>query len=194
MIRSAVLFASLLLAVPAVAQEASPAANQSATSYDIGGPFSLTTQHGKRFTEADVKAKPYLVFFGFTHCPEVCPTTLFELTGVLAELGAEADRLVPIFVTVDPERDTQEYLASYLGVFDSRIVGLRGTPDETAAMARLFRATYRKVPLEDGDYTMDHTAIIYLMDDRGQLFDRIEYLEDHASQVAKLRRLLAAGS
>ncbi|MET3794282.1 SCO family protein [Aquamicrobium terrae] len=184
-----ILTAFVLAASPALQAEATQPAND---QYDIGGPFSLTNQHGVRFTNADVKGKPYLVFFGFTHCPEVCPTTLFELTGILAELGAEADALVPIFVTVDPERDTQEYLASYLGVFDRRIVGLRGTPEETAATARLFRATYRKIPLEDGDYTMDHTAIIYLMDRHGELFDRIEYLEDHASQVAKIRRLLAS--
>ena len=193
MLRPAMLLLStMLLAAPlpslAVAGSTPPPTSD---AYEIGGTFELTTQHGTRFTEADIKGKPYLVFFGFTHCPEVCPTTLFELTGILTELGPDADKLVPIFITVDPERDTQEYLSSYLGAFDRRIVGLRGSSEETAAVARLFRATYKKVPLEGGDYTMDHTAIIYLMDRQGRFFDRIEYLEDHASQVEKLRRLLA---
>lgn len=185
----------VLLAALAALSVTHPAAAQQSVvsaSYDIGGPFSLTDQHGRTFTDANVSGKPYLVFFGFTHCPEICPTTLYELTGVLAELGASADNLVPIFVTVDPERDTQEYLASYLGVFDKRFVGLRGTAEETAAIARQFRATYRKVPREDGDYSMDHTAIIYLMGRDGQLFDRIEYGEAYASQLSKLKRLLAA--
>lgn len=189
---------ALLLLIAALATTAAPALAgpnpavlPTGEAYEIGGAFGLTTQRGARFTEADLKGKPYLVFFGFTHCPEVCPTTLFELTGILAELGRAADELVPVFVTVDPERDTQDYLSSYLGAFDKRIVGLRGSAEETAAMARLFRATYRKVPLDGGDYTMDHTAIIYLMDRQGRLFDKIEYLEEHASQIAKLKRLLA---
>ncbi|WP_245443790.1 SCO family protein [Mesorhizobium sp. DCY119] len=174
----------------AVAQQ--PTETASTTAYDIGGRFSLTTQHGTQLSDADLKGKPYIVFFGFTHCPEVCPTTLFELTGALAALGPDADLLTPLFVTVDPERDTQEYLASYLGAFDSRIIGLSGSAEETAAIARSFKATYRKVPLGGDDYTMDHTAIIYLIDREGQFFDKIDYREDFAVQIEKLRRLVAA--
>lgn len=193
--RKLLLLLSVLAAAAPLAVNAQEPQSVRAASptLDIGGAFSLSTHNGQRLTDADLKGKPYALFFGFTHCPEVCPTTLFELTGALATLGADADKLAAFFVTVDPERDTQEHLASYLGAFDDRIIGLRGTDEETAAIARSFKATYRKIPLDGGDYTMDHTAVIYLMDREGRFFDKIDYREDHKSQLEKLRRLLASG-
>lgn len=162
-----------------------------ALAQDVGGPFSLTDVAGNRVTDEDLLGKPYALFFGFTHCPEVCPLALSEISFALSELGEEAEDLTAVFVTVDPERDTPEHLGAYLGAFDERILGLHGTPEETAAVARAFRATYRKVPLSDGDYTVDHTAIIYLMDSEGAFFDKVDYREDYEVQVEKYRRLLA---
>ncbi|TKT76304.1 SCO family protein [Aquamicrobium sp. LC103] len=180
----AVFGVSLLLAIPAAAQQQSGS--------DIGGPFELQGVDGARFGSVDLKGKPYALFFGFTNCPEVCPMALAEMSFSLAALGEDADRLTPVFVTVDPERDTAEHLDTYLEAFDERIVGLRGTDDETAAVAGAFRATYRKVPTSGDDYTMDHTAIIYLIDANGAFFDKIDYREDHEAQLAKYRRLIAA--
>ncbi|MFD1198729.1 SCO family protein [Brucella gallinifaecis] len=159
---------------------------------DIGGEFRLTNIEGQPFGSENLKGKPYALFFGFTHCPEVCPTTLSEIAFSLQELGSDADRLTTVFVTVDPERDTAETLKEYLGFFDKRIVGLRGTPEEIASVARAFRATYKKVALTDGDYTVDHTAVIYLIDGEGTFFDKIDYRETSDVQLEKYRRLIEA--
>ena len=168
-----------------------PSTRAHATTVPEAGGFSLTDQTGRRVTGADLKGRPYALFFGFTHCPDVCPTALYELSLVLGKLGPGADALDVLFVTVDPDRDTQEQLATYLGSFDPRIRGLRGTAEQTAAAARAFKATYRRVPLEDGDYTMDHTAVIYLVDREGRLFETVDYRDDIDRQVAAFRRLLA---
>lgn len=170
---------------------ATSSAASAADGFGIGSSFELETHTGERFSSTEMNGRPWLLFFGFTHCPEVCPTTLFELTGALSALQPESDAIDAFFVTVDPERDTRDLLASYMGAFENRITALRGTADETLSVARSFRATYRKVPLEDGSYTMDHTAVVYLMDSNGNLFDTIAYLEDYDSQLEKLRRLLA---
>lgn len=154
--------------------------------------FALTTHDGQRLTSRDLIGKPYALFFGFTHCPEVCPTTLAELTLALAEIGPTSDRLTILFVTVDPERDGGPELAGYLGAFGERFIGLHGTAEETAAAARAFRVVYNKVPLADGGYSMDHTAAVFLVDGRGRLADRLSYQMPLADQVARLRRLLAA--
>lgn len=161
-----------------------------ASGVELGGHFALTAQDGRRFGDADLAGRPYALFFGFTNCPEVCPTTLAELSLVLEDLGEGAGLFTPVFVTVDPERDTPERLKEYLDFFDKRIVGLSGTAEQTAALARLFKATYAKVPTSGGDYTMEHTAIIYLMDETGTFFDKIEYGEDRASQLRKIRALI----
>ena len=110
------------------------------------------------------KGQPFLVFFGFTHCPDVCPTALFEVSQVLRALGPEADRTRALFITVDPERDTPSVMKDYLSSFDPHFSGLTGDPAAIAAVAKAYRVYYKKVPLEQGDYTMDHTAIVYLMD------------------------------
>ncbi|WP_122523227.1 SCO family protein [Pannonibacter phragmitetus] len=158
----------------------------------IGGPFELTSHQGETFDNARLAGKPYLVFFGFTHCPDICPTTLFELTDLMAQLGPAADRLTPLFITVDPERDTQDMLATYMTAFDERIVALRGDQTQTDAAVKAFAAYYRKVPIEGGSYTMDHTAGVILMDAGGQFAGTLDMHEPRETVMAKLRRLVGA--
>jgi protein SCO1/2 len=134
----------------------------------IGGPFRLIDQDGKSFSDQDLKGKTFLVFFGFTHCPDVCPTTLFELSEILRALGRDADRTAALFISVDPERDTPEAMRDYLASFDPHVHGLTGDAAALAAVAKAYRVYYKKVPLDGGDYTMDHTAIVYLMDKDGR--------------------------
>ena len=160
----------------------------------IGGPFTLVDHHGKSVTERDYLGKPMLIFFGFTYCPDVCPTTLFELSNRLKELGADASRLNALLITVDPERDTPQQLALYVASFDERIAGLSGTPENIAAVMKEYRVYARKIPLKDGGYTMDHTATIYMMNAKGQFVGVINYQETEAAVRAKLRRLLEYGS
>jgi protein SCO1/2 len=134
----------------------------------VGGPFKLTDQNGKPITDQDLKGKPFLVFFGFTHCPEICPTALFDMSEVFNALGPDAEKVNALFITVDPERDTPEKLKDYLSSFNPRLIGVSGSVDALAAVAKAYRVYYKKVPLKDGDYTMDHTALVYLMDKNGQ--------------------------
>jgi protein SCO1/2 len=156
----------------------------------IGGPFQLIDQNGRTVTSEDLKGAPSLVFFGFTHCPEVCPTTLFDLSQVMAALGADADRTHAVFITVDPERDTQAALKDYLSSFDPHLRGLTGDLEEIAAVAKEYRVYYRKVPLEDGSYTMDHTAIVYLMDKEGRFVQPFSLKRRPEESAADLRRFL----
>ncbi len=133
----------------------------------VGGPFALTTAEGKTLTDKELRGAPFLVFFGFTHCPDICPTKLFEISEVLRAAGPKGEKLRALFVSVDPERDTAETMKSYLGSFDPRIIGLTGERPAIDAAIKAYRAYARKVPLKDGDYTMDHTALVYLMDKNG---------------------------
>ncbi len=158
----------------------------------IGGPFALIDQNGKPFSNADLLGKPYAIFFGYTHCPDVCPTTLFEMSAALQKLGADADRLRLVFVTVDPERDTSDLLKEYLSAFDDRIVGLTGTAETIDAAAKAFHTFYQKVPGENGDYSMDHSASVILMDAEGKFVGTISYREDVDVRFDKLKRLIAA--
>ncbi|MEQ9245031.1 MAG: SCO family protein [Nitratireductor sp.] len=155
----------------------------------FGVPFELVDQDGNPITEAAFRGGPRVVFFGFTHCPEVCPTTLFELDGYLEQLGDEAADIKPYFVSIDPERDTPEVMKTYLSNFSDRITGITGDPEEVAAMAKGFSIYVRKVELEDGDYTMDHTASILLLDSDGDFFGTIAYEENSETAIAKLKRL-----
>ncbi|MBB5752083.1 SCO family protein [Prosthecomicrobium pneumaticum] len=157
----------------------------------MGGPFSVVDTKGERVTQADLEGHPSVLFFGFTFCPEVCPTTLYETTQWLKALGPDADRLKVYFVTVDPERDTQEQMAAYLSAFDPRIVGLTGSRPEIDGMLKAWRVYSRKVPLDDGDYTMDHTATVYLLDRDARLAGTIDYKEAEDTALAKLKRLIA---
>ena len=143
-----------------------PAGDEATAPSSVGGPFRLVGHDGKERTEEDFAGAPFLVFFGFTHCPDICPTKLFEISQILDALGKDR-KAGALFVSVDPERDTPEVLKSYLSSFDPRIIGLTGSPEQVQATVRAYRAYAKKVPLKDGDYTMDHTAIVYLMDKRG---------------------------
>lgn len=157
---------------------------------NIGGPFTLTTHDGRKLSSADLAGRPFAVFFGFTHCPDVCPTTLFEMSENLKALGPDGDRLTVLFITVDPERDTRELLATYLESFDPRIIGLTGTQEEIDAVVKAYRATYQRVPTEGGGYTINHTASVYLMDRQGNFAGTLDYHEQQETQMRKLRRLI----
>jgi protein SCO1 len=161
---------------------------------EIGGPFRLTDHHGKAVTERDYLGKPTLVFFGFTFCPDVCPTTLFELSNRLQELKSDADRLNVLFITVDPERDTPAQLALYLSSFDPRITGLSGTRDEIDAALKAYGVYTRKIPISSGEYTMDHTAAVFMLNDEGKFVGTINHRDTDATAQGKLRHLLEAAA
>jgi protein SCO1/2 len=129
----------------------------------IGGPFTLTGSNGRTVTQKDFSGEPTLIFFGYTHCPDVCPTTLFEMSEVLRALGPD-NKAAALFITVDPERDTPNVLKDYLSSFDPRIIGVTGSREEIDPVLKEFRVYSRKVGNEGDDYTMDHTALVYLMD------------------------------
>lgn len=156
-----------------------------------GGSFELTDHHGKPFASTALAGQPYAIFFGFTHCPDICPTTLLEMSNNLASLGADADRLKVIFVSVDPERDTPPRLREYLASFDPRINALTGSEAQIAATAKGWNAFYNKVPEDDGSYTIAHSAYVYLMDGDNRLAGTLGFQESEAEQLAKLRALLA---
>jgi protein SCO1/2 len=160
------------------------------TSAAIGGPFKLTDQNGKQITDRDLKGRPSLIFFGFTHCPEVCPTALFDISEVLNKLGPDAAKVNAVFITVDPERDTPGVLKDYLSSFNPRLVGIGGDAEALAAVAKAYRVYYKKVPTKDGDYTMDHTAIVYLMDKNGQFVAPFSLKRKPEEGAAELRRYL----
>jgi protein SCO1/2 len=134
----------------------------------VGGPFNLVDQNAKPITDQDLKGHPFLVFFGFTHCPDVCPTTLFEVSEILRAAGPGAKDARALFITVDPERDTPQVLKDYLGSFDPRVIGVTGDSEAIAAVIKSYRVYAKKVPTENGGYTMDHTAIVYLMGKDGR--------------------------
>ena len=135
----------------------------------LGGPFSLTDQNQMLRTEKDFGGKYTLVFFGYTYCPDVCPATLAIMGAALDKMGSRGDRIVPLFITVDPKRDTPDKIKSYLSSFGSRFVGLTGTPDQIATVAKEYRVYYREQPAEDGGaYTVDHSGVVYLMDPNGK--------------------------
>jgi protein SCO1 len=156
----------------------------------IGGPFRLIDQNGRSVTEQDLKGEPSLVFFGFTHCPDICPTTLFDMSEVMHALGPDADRAHAVFITVDPERDTQAALKDYLSSFDPHLFGLTGDLDAITAVAKEYRVYFKKVPLDNGDYTMDHTAIVYLMDKQGRFVSPFSLKRPPEASAAELRRYL----
>ena len=157
----------------------------------IGGPFALTDQHGATVTDAVLKGHPSAIFFGYTYCPDVCPTTLADMSDWLQKLGPDGDRLKVYFVTVDPERDTREQLAAYLQAFDARITGLTGSRPAVDQMLKEYRVYSRKVPLDGGGYSMDHAASVYLLDKDAAFAGTVDYKDDPDKALAKLKRLLA---
>jgi protein SCO1/2 len=156
----------------------------------IGGPFQLTDQAGQVVTDQNLKGRPTLIFFGFTHCPDVCPTSLFEISEVLRAMGKDADKVNAWFVSVDPERDTAAKMKDYLSSFDPHLKGLTGNPEAVAKVISAYRVFARKVPLKDGDYTMDHTALVYLMDKDGRFVAPFNMKRKPEEAAAELKRYL----
>jgi protein SCO1/2 len=182
----------LLLAVPVgICAAAAPPSHAQAPG-TLGPSFELTDHNGRPFSSIMLAGQPYAVFFGFTHCPDVCPTTLLELSNLLRRLGADADRLKVVFVTVDPERDTPEQLRPYLNSFDPRIVGLTGSEQQLAAAAKGWNAFHNKIPEGDGTYTVVHSAYVYLMDRNNRLAGTMGFHDTEDEQLAKLRALIGS--
>lgn len=158
-----------------------------------GGSFTLTDQKGQPITEAAFRGHPSALFFGFTHCPEVCPTTLYEMSGWLTTLGDEGKDIHAYFVSIDPARDTPEVMNTYISNFSDRIVGISGNPENVYAMAKSFNIYWKKVDTSDGDYTMDHTATVLLLNGKGEFAGTIGYGENSETALTKLKRLASEG-
>lgn len=159
----------------------------------FGGDFTLVDHNGETYSSSNLSGKPYAIFFGFTHCPDICPTTLFEMTKHLDALREQSKSLQVLFVTVDPERDTPQQLKSYLTAFDPTIVGLTGSPEQLADVTKKFRIVAEKVPTSGGDYTMNHTASVYLFSGDGKFSGSVGWDEDAATRQKKLERLVERG-
>jgi protein SCO1/2 len=158
----------------------------------VGGPFTLTDDTGKRVTDKDYRGRHMLVFFGFTSCPDICPAGLQLISAAIENLGPKADRLTPIFISVDPERDTPAKLGAYVKNFDPRLVGLTGTPEEIAAVTKAYKVYFKKTPNAESpdDYGMDHTSIMYVMDPNGEFVAHFTPTTTVEEMTAKLDKLL----
>jgi protein SCO1 len=156
----------------------------------IGGPFQLTDQSGATVTDKSLQGRPTLIFFGFTHCPDVCPTSLFEMSEVLRAMGPDADHVNAYFISVDPERDTPAAMKDYLSSFDPHLKGLTGDPEVMAKVTTEYRVYAKKVPLKDGDYTMDHTALVYLMDRDGHFVAPFNLKQSPEQAAAELKKYI----
>lgn len=156
----------------------------------IGGPFELVDHRGDEITDAALAGRNYAVFFGFTHCPDFCPTTLLEAAGWLKTLGDDGEEIDFYFVSADPERDTPEVLSDYVNAFHPRITGITGELEDVQSMIKSYRAYAKKVPLEDGDYTIDHSVSVMLFNSKGDFKGTISYGENTETAIAKLRRLI----
>jgi protein SCO1/2 len=181
----------LLLVFAAIMHFAGPSGSPIGSAIAaVGGPFQLEDQNGRPFSDRDLKGRPFLIFFGYTHCPDICPTTLFEMSEVIKTLGKDADRAGAIFITVDPERDSPAALKDYLSNFDPHLRGLTGDPAAVEAAIKAYRVYAKKVPLKDGDYTMDHTAVVYLMDKDGHFVAPFNLTQSPEAAAEQLRRYL----
>lgn len=157
-----------------------------------GGPFRLIDTKGQPVTNETLKGKPYAIFFGFTRCPDVCPTTMARMALLHQRLGADAAKMNTVFVSVDPEHDKREDIASFLSMFDAPVIGLTGDPAELERMEKAFKIYVERVPLPNGDYTIDHTARILLFDRDGRFADTMDAKEPEAQSVERLRTLIRA--
>ena len=160
--------------------------------FEIGGPFRLTAGDGRTVTDADFRGRWMLVYFGYTHCPDACPTALQDMANAVDALGPDAARRVALlFITIDPERDTPALIQDYVSAFNAPITALSGTPEQIAAAARAYRVYYAKHPRDDGGYDMDHSSIIYLMDPAGKLVGNFTHETPPDAITAKLKSVLA---
>jgi protein SCO1/2 len=167
--------------------------SEGGTASLVGGPFVLQDGNGKQVTDRDFRGKYMLVYFGYTFCPDVCPTTLNEVSEALDHLGAKADRLQPIFITVDPKRDTPAVVKQYVAAFTPKLLGLTGTPDEIAKVANEYRVYYAEHRTGPGpnDYTMDHSSVLYLMGPDGRFIAPIRTDETGPEIAADLGKLIS---
>ena len=159
----------------------------------IGGPFSLVDHNAKTVSEADFRGQFMLVFFGYTYCPDVCPTALTIVADAIKLLGGQGDAVAPVFITIDPQRDTPEQLAMYVSHFHPRLVGLTGTPEQLTAAAKAYKVYYAKAPHEDGDshdFAMDHSSVIYLIGPDGKYLDSFGTGASPEIVAARLREFL----
>ena len=165
---------------------------QSSGAALIGGPFSLVGADGKPVTDRNFRGRYMLIFFGFTHCPDICPAELQVIAQALEQLGDKAKKVVPIFITLDPERDTPEAMANYVKSFGPNFVGLTGSPEAIAAAAKAYRVAYSKVENKDsaGDYSVDHSALAYLMDPEGRYVTHFSYGLSADQMAEKLEKSL----
>lgn len=198
MLRRARLLLWALVAVAAVAAallylraERMAPATSDAPSIQLGGPFTLTDGKGRRFSSSALAGKPYAMFFGFTHCPDVCPTTLARLARLRQQLGAGDESFAILFVSVDPERDTPAEVARYAALFDTPIIALTGTPAEIAAVKKRHGIFAEKAPQPGGGYSVDHSSAVLLFDRSGGFTATIAPDEGDEAALAKLRRLTA---
>jgi protein SCO1 len=157
----------------------------------IGGSFRLVDQNGKTVTDADLKGKWSLVYFGYTHCPDACPTALNDIAIALDQLGPKREAVRSVFITVDPERDTPEVLKAYVTSFDAAILALSGSPEEIARAAKAYRVYYAKHPEPGGDYSMDHSSVIYVMDPEGRFTASFTHQSTPEEIADRLKKLLA---
>lgn len=167
-----------------------PPADGATYSDSIGGAFALTAPDGSRVTDQTLKGTPLAIFFGFTRCPDICPSTLSRMASLRKQLGPDGEKFRIVFVSVDPGYDSPEDIGRYVELFGTPILGLTGTDKEVDAAVKAYRAFYQKVPTKGGDYTIDHTASVYLMDASGRLQSIIAYDETNPSALAKLKRLV----
>ena len=174
-----------------------PPAKQQAESVPIGGPFELVDHDGIKVTDKTFAGKPSVIFFGYTACPDACPTTLSDLSTWLNAIGPDADKLNVLFISIDPERDTSAHLKEYLSSFDPRIRGLTGTGGQIAAVAKEYRVYYKRIQLEEGSYAMDHATVIYLMDRAGMFVTQagdLVPIHRYLWHDGVLRRMLPGGN
>jgi protein SCO1 len=164
-------------------------APQNASHSLIGGPFALQDGEGRTVTDETLRGRPFLVYFGYTHCPDVCPTELARISEVLAQMS---DKAIPaLFITVDPERDTPKVVRDYVSSFDSHIIGLSGSPQAIGETEKAYRVFARKGPMEaDGGYSMDHSSIVYLMDKTGAFVEALNLDRPPEATAKELRRFL----
>jgi protein SCO1/2 len=195
--RPVLIFAAIMLLIAAVIggyayMSRGPHQQQGSGVALVGGPFSLIDQDGRRVTEKDFLGKYILVFFGYTYCPDICPTELQVISAALDQMGPEAGRIQPIFVSIDPARDTPEVLKAYVANFGPRLIGLTGSPEEVAAIAKAYRAYYAKAGNGSTatDYLMDHSSIIYLMGPDGRFVKHMPYTTDAAKLATELKETL----
>ena len=188
-----VLLAVLLLLAGGAAlwwqRAAGPSGGTAGSAPLIGGPFTLTDQTGKRVSDTDFRGRYMLIYFGYTFCPEICPTELQTMTEAIDRLGPLGEKVVPILISIDPERDTVKKLAEYVPLFHKRLVGLTGTPQEIAKVARAYRVYYARQG-DDAAYEMDHSAIIYLMDTKGRYAAHFAYGAKPEVMAKKIRAII----